>query len=59
MCILQCTAPEVDRKGLQRYYELTSLSEIFFDDFGSFNLFGKSNEDANYLQSMIFGIEPE
>ena len=59
MCILQCTAPEVDRKGLQRYYELTSLSEIFFDDFGSFNLFGKSDEDANYLQSMIFGIEPE
>ncbi len=59
MFSLQCTAPEADRKGLQRYYELTSLSEIFIDDFGGFNLFGKSDEDANYLQSIVFGLEPE
>lgn len=59
MFILQCTAPEADRKGVQRYYELTSLSSILTDDFGGFNLFGKSDEVATYLQSVIFGIEPE
>ena len=38
---------------------LQIISQIFIDDFGGFNLFGKSDEDANYLQSIVFGLEPE
>ena len=56
---MNCEAEEGPSNGLPRYFKLTSFSDIRLGEFGSFGLTSSADENGNYLQAVVFGIEPD
>ncbi len=55
---VQCFSEEAKTHGLPSSYELTSFSEIQRKNYGLIGIDSDADENGNFLQPVIFGIEP-